>query len=89
MNTAKMRVEIFTAGCPACDEAVSLVKSLACGSCDVGVLDMKQPSIAERAKGYGVRSVPAIVIDGKLAGCCSGRGPDADTLRATGLGQKA
>ena len=88
MNTTKKKVEVFTANCPACDEAVSLVKSLACDLCDVEVLDMKQPSIAKRAQGYGVRSVPAIVIDGKLSACCSGRGPDADTLRAMGLGQK-
>ena len=87
--TNKRKVEVFTAGCPACDEAVSLVKSLACDSCEVEVLDMKEPSVSERAKGYGVRSVPAIVIDGKLASCCSGRGPDAETLRAAGLGQKA
>ncbi len=88
-TTNKRKVEVFTAGCPACDEAFSLVKSLACDSCEVEVLDMNEPSVSERAKGYGVRSVPAIVIDGKLAGCCSGRGPDADTLRAAGLGQKA
>ena len=88
-TTNKRRVEVFTAGCPACDEAVSLVKSLACDCCEVEVLDMKEPSVSGRAKGYGVRSVPAVVIDGTLAGCCSGRGPDADVLRAAGLGQKA
>jgi hypothetical protein len=33
------------------------------------------------------RSVPAVVIDGKLADCCTGRGPDEATLRAAGLGQ--
>jgi glutaredoxin len=88
-TTTKRKVEVFTAGCPACDEAVTLVKSLACDSCDVEVLDMKQPGIAERAKGYGVRSVPAVVINGKLAGCCSGPGIDADSLRAEGIGQRA
>ena len=87
-TTNKRKVEVFTAGCPACDEAVSLVRGIACDSCDVEVLDMKQPNNAERAKGYGVRSVPAIVINGQLAGCCSGRGPDAESLRAAGLGQK-
>jgi glutaredoxin len=85
--TKKRKVEVFTAGCPVCDDAVKLVKSLACDSCEVEVLDMKQADVASRAKGYGVRSVPAVVIDGKLADCCSGRGPDADTLRAAGLGQ--
>jgi hypothetical protein len=28
-----------------------------------------------------------VVIDGKLADCCSGRGPDEVTLKAAGLGQ--
>ncbi len=88
-STNKRRVEVFTAGCPACDEAVTLVKGIACDSCEVEVLDMKQPGIAERAKGYGVRTVPAVVIDGTLASCCTGRGPDAETLKAAGLGQRA
>ena len=86
--THKRRVEVFTAGCPACDEAVTLVQELACDSCEIEVLDMKQPGVSDRAKGYGVRSVPAVVIDGTLASCCTGRGPDADTLRAAGLGQE-
>lgn len=83
----KRKVEIFSAGCPACDETVKLVESTACPSCDVAVLDMYNPSVASRAKSLGVQSVPAIVIDGKLAGCCSGRGPDEATLKSAGLGQ--
>jgi len=53
----------------------------------VTVLDMNEPAIASRAADLGIRSVPAVVIDGKLAGCCAGRGPDEATLRAAGLGQ--
>ncbi|RUL87940.1 glutaredoxin family protein [Tautonia sociabilis] len=87
--TTKRKVEIFTAGCPACEEAVSLVKSLACDSCDVEVLDMKQPDIAQRAERYGIRSVPAVVVGGKLARCCSRPAIDAEALRAEGLGQPA
>ena len=87
--TKKRKVEVFTAGCPVCDDAVKLVKSLACDSCEVEVLDMKQADVATRAKGYGVRSVPAVVIDGKLADCCRGGGCNADVLRAAGLGQAA
>lgn len=83
----KRKVEIFTAGCPACDEIVKLVQSIACPSCDVNVLDMHDPNVASRAKGLGVRSAPAVVLDGKLADCCSGRGPDETTLRSAGLGQ--
>jgi predicted DsbA family dithiol-disulfide isomerase len=48
---------------------------------------MNRAEVALRAKALGVRSVPAVVIDGKLAACCQGQGPDEATLRAAGLGQ--
>ena len=82
----KRKVEIFSAGCGCCEETIRLVKSIACPSCDISVLDMKQADVAERAKSLGVRSVPAVVINGELAGCCAERGPDENTLRAAGLG---
>jgi hypothetical protein len=82
----KRKIEVFSAGCGVCDDAVALVKRIACESCDVQVLDMKDPAVAKRAKKYGVRSVPAVAIDGKLAGCCAGRGPDESSLRAAGIG---
>jgi glutaredoxin len=85
--SAKRTIEIFSAGCPACEETVKLVNQVACPSCDVTVLDMKDSSVASRAKSLGIRSVPAVVIDGKLAACCAGRGPDVSVLRAGGLGQ--
>lgn len=86
MENQKRKVEVFSAGCACCEEAVALVKRIACSSCEITVLDMKQQPVAERAKQLGIRSVPAVVIDGKLAGCCAGRGPDEQTLRAAGLG---
>ena len=84
---AKRIIEIFSAGCPVCDETVEMVQHNACQSCEVTVLDMKDPAVADRAKALGIRSVPAVVIDGKLADCCAGRGPDEATLKAAGLGQ--
>jgi len=85
MNT-KRRIEIFSAGCPACEETIELVDRVACPSCEVSILDMKEARIASRAKELGIRSVPAVIIDGELANCCAGRGPDEATLRAAGLG---
>ncbi len=85
--TEKRKVEIFSASCPACEETVARVRGLACPSCEVVTLDMKDTSVAQQAKGLGVRSVPAVAIDGKLTDCCSGRGPDDATLQAAGLGQ--
>jgi glutaredoxin 3 len=83
---AKRKIEVFSAGCPVCGEAVEMVRRIACTSCEVTVLDMKDPEVAERAKGLGIRSVPAVLIDGRLADCCRGRGPDEEALKAAGVG---
>jgi len=48
---------------------------------EVIVHDMHQHEIASRAAQHGVRSVPAVVINGKLAGCCAGRGVEENVLR--------
>lgn len=82
----KRKVEIFSAGCPACAETSELVNALACPSCEVSVLDMKDASVASRAKRLGVRAVPAVVIDGKLVECCAGAGTRKESLRNTGIG---
>ena len=85
--SSKREVEVFSAGCPVCQETIELVNAVACSSCEVTVLDMNDPSVTSRAEALSIRSVPAVVIDGKLADCCVGRGPDEPTLRAAGLGQ--
>jgi len=78
--------EIFSAGCPACEDINELVNRVACASCEVTVLDMNNPNVASRATRLGIRSVPAVIINGQLADCCAGRGSDEQTLRVAGLG---
>lgn len=85
--TSKRTIEVFSAGCPACEETITLVNQIACPSCEVLILDMNDPAVAGRARSLGIHSVPAVVIDGKIADCCAGRGPEEATLRAGGLGQ--
>ncbi len=80
--TTKNKIEVFSAGCSTCKETIELVKRIAGSSHDVVIHDMNQSEVAYKAKHYGVRSVPAIVVDGKLAGCCAGRGPDEHVLRS-------
>ena len=82
-------VEVFTAGCSLCDDAVQLVESLACPSCRVDVLDMNEPSVRAKARQYGVTRVPAVAVNGTLADCCSTGPIDRDTLRALGVGTPA
>ena len=86
MTDEKRTVEVFSAGCPVCQEAVAQVKGLACSACDVRVLDMHDPAVAKRAKALGVHLVPAVAVDGALASCCSGRGLDEAALREAGVG---
>ncbi len=84
--SAKRKIEVFAAGCVACDETVAMVKRIACSSCDVEILDMHDPAVAAKAKSYGIHTVPAVVIDDRLAGCCMGTGADEASLRAAGVG---
>ena len=81
------KIEIFSAGCPVCEALIARVHEMACPSCEVSVLDMNQPAVAARASNLGVASLPAVAVDGTLAECCAGRGPDEASLRAAGLGQ--
>jgi glutaredoxin len=84
--TRTRKIEVFSAGCAVCEVTIALINSIACPSCEVEILDMHKSDVAKKAKRYGIRSVPAVVVDGKLADCCAGRGPDEHQLRAAGIG---
>ena len=84
--STKRKIEIFSAGCPVCQEAIATIKDNACASCVVTILDMNDPAVSSRAMNLGIKSVPAVVIDGQLAECCAGRGPDIEALKAAALG---
>jgi glutaredoxin 3 len=73
-------IEIYSAGCATCKETIEIVKKLA-GAQEVHVRDMQHRETATQAKRLGIRSLPAVVVDGKLASCCAGRGPDEHVLR--------
>ena len=81
------KVEVFSAGCSVCDDAIAKIKEWACDSCEVIVLDMKDDTVAGYAKKLGINSVPAVAIDGIIADCCAGRDISEETLRGAGLGQ--
>ena len=81
----KRSVEVFTAGCPLCDETVRLVKKLACPSCEVKVYNLNEDGM-DKARQYGINSVHTVVVDGRIAECCSRRKPNEEDLRAAGIG---
>lgn len=75
------KIEVFSAGCKTCKDTIETVKKLAGSEYEVIVHDMHQETISTRAAQHGVRSVPAVLVNGKLAGCCAGRGVEEDVLR--------
>jgi glutaredoxin 3 len=77
----KHKIEVFSAGCKTCKDTIATVKKLAGSEHEVIVHDMQNGEIAIRAAQHCVRSVPAVVINGKLAGCCEGRGVEENVLR--------
>ena len=83
---AKRTVEVFSAGCALCEEAIQAVKAASCSNCDVQVKDMTDPIVAAQAKKYGIHRVPAVVINGKLADCCATGKLDIKLLQSMGLG---
>ena len=85
--STKRKVEIFSAGCPVCEETIALVNKVACPSCELEVLDMHTETAVNRAKELKITSVPAVVIDGILSDCCKGHKIDEEALRSSGLGQ--
>jgi glutaredoxin len=82
---AKRKVEIFTAGCPVCDEAVQQLKDALRDECEITIYDLNKGcetnECRDKAKAYGVKSVPAVAIDGRLASCCSGKGIDVEVVK--------
>jgi Ni,Fe-hydrogenase III small subunit len=49
MNTNR-KIQIFSAGCELCTDAINTIKDNSCSSCDIEVLDMMKPGVADRAK---------------------------------------
>ena len=79
--SSKRRVEVFSAGCALCHEVIDVVRQEAGSSSEVIVRDMIDARVLSRAEKLGIRSVPAVAIDGKLASCCTGKGVDIQVLK--------
>jgi glutaredoxin len=77
------KVEVFSAGCPICDQGVRLVREVAGQGHEVIVHNLREDArAADRASAYGVKTVPAVVVDGSLVPCCQNTGPRREELTA-------
>src|SRR5690625_2830145 len=88
LEMAKRLVEVVTAGRSVCEGVVQQVKDLACDNCEVVVYDLNKKcdtlECEAKAKEYGIKSVPAVAVNGKLI---SNNDIDIEALKAAGLGQ--
>ena len=88
----KRQVEIFTANCPVCDPVVQMVKELACDNCEITTYDLVKQcddkSCLSKLKEYGVKKLPAIVVNGKLLDCCQNNATTKEDLVAAGIGRQ-
>lgn len=62
----KRKVEVFSAGCAACNGVIDAVKREAGSSDEVIVRNMMESRVIRRAHELGIQSVPSVVLDGKL-----------------------
>ena len=62
-------IELFTCGCYSCNEAREIVERAKCDECTLTVYDISKGAedVIAKAKQYGVKGCPSIVVDGKLA----------------------
>ena len=88
---SKRTIEVFTSGCPVCEPKVQAILAAACEHCEITVHDLSSgdPDLVRLAAERGVRRLPAVLVDGRLASCCHGGEPDLATLRDQGLGAGA
>ncbi len=77
----RRKVEVFSAGCALCHEVIDVVRREAGSTSEVIVRDMMDARCLARAEELGIRSVPAVVIDGRLASSAGG-GVDIQALKS-------
>ncbi len=86
VGIAKRTVEIFSAGCPTCQRTIEQVREQIDPRHDIVIHDMNgDDGAADKADAFGIRTVPAIVVDGFLLACCKNKGPTLRELHAAGL----
>ncbi len=65
------KVEVFTSGCELCRETVKMMSEVKCEECTLIEYNLSEEPGKEvylqKAKDYGVKATPTIVVNGKIA----------------------
>lgn len=67
MENSKRKIEVFSAGCPLCNETLEFVRN-AVSDCGCEVIERRcaGSELCDEAKQYGVRAMPTVVVDGRI-----------------------
>lgn len=86
VSIARRRVEIFSAGCKTCQRTIDQLREQIDPQHEIIVHDMhKDDAAVMKAEAFGIRTVPAVIVDGNLLACCKNTGPTLRELHAAGL----
>lgn len=83
---ARRKVEIFSAGCQTCRRTIDQLREQIDPRHEIVIHDMQGDDAAvTKAEAFGIRTVPAVIVDGHLLACCKNTGPTLRELHAAGL----
>ncbi len=78
------KIEIFSAGCKFCSGVENQVKKIKGSNDTLITYNLNDEATAveyyQAAKKYGINSVPSVVVDEKLLGCCGSNGFNKEIL---------
>lgn len=61
-------IEVYTSGCPICKETIEIVRKAKCPECTLTEYNiLEKIEYLEKARKLGIKAVPSIIVDGKLA----------------------
>ena len=87
----KRKMEVFTAGCIVCKPLVEMVQAMACAECEVKIYNLSNPcetkECLEKVKTYGITSLPAIAVNGRLLHYFKNKSISAEELLHAGFGE--
>jgi hypothetical protein len=79
---SRKKIQIYSAGCRLCREAETMIRRIVGFNHDIEVLAMRRVHVASQAARLGIRSVPSVVVDGRLLACRADGAVDEAALRA-------
>ena len=90
-KTMKRIIEVFTAGCPACEPVVEMVHDLSNANDEVTIYNLatqcETKECVAKMEEYDIKRVPSVAVNGSLLNCCQNIEITKADLVNAGIGQ--